>query len=618
VLVYLADKGTFLDDNDNGEIDEIILRRFKAVLGRSVGPAERRSWRESLGRVANILRDDGIPQNVGVGIEFQLPQSSKRIDVTLTGRDANASKQAVIVELKQWESAAATSKDAIVETFVGRARREVVHPSYQAWSYATLLEGFNTAVSDGGIAIRPCAYLHNYTSDGQIDAPHYHNYIDKAPLFLKGDVDKERLRGFIKQYVKSGDNQAILRELQSAKIRPSKYLADALGKMLKGASEFVLIDDQKTVYEAALVAAKTASVTQPNVVMVHGGPGTGKSVVAINLLVALTAKGLNCRYVSRNAAPRAVYKAKLTGSMRGTRFDGLFLGSGSFVDAPANDYDVLIVDEAHRLNEKSGFYGNQGDNQIDEIIRAAKCAVFFLDEDQRVTLKDIGSRDLVREFAFEKGAEMTELSLTAQFRCNGSEAYLSWLDHALGIRESANPLLSSSEFDFRVFDSPSELHAAIEARNIGNKARVVAGYCWAWKSKTDPSAFDIAIGDYRKRWNLDAYGSLWIIDANSIDEVGCIHTCQGLEVDYVGVIVGPDFLVRDGQVVTVPEARAKQDKTIQGYKALAAKDPHRAAELTAQIIKNTYRTLMTRGMKGCYVHCTDAETNGYFKRALAL
>jgi DUF2075 family protein len=481
-----------------------------------------------------------------------------------------------------------------------------------------LLEGFNSAVSEGGIAVRPCAYLHNYTSDGQIDAKHYHSYLEKAPLFLKGDGDKQRLRSFIKEYVKTGDSQTILRELESAKIRPSKYLADALGKMLKGTTEFVLIDDQKTVYEAGLVAAKTASADQPKVVMVQGGPGTGKSVVAINLLVALTAKGLNCRYVSRNAAPRAVYKAKLTGSQRGTRFDSLFLGSGSFVDAAPNDYDVLIVDEAHRLNEKSGFYGNQGYNQIDEIIRAAKCAVFFLDEDQRVTLKDIGSRELVREFAFDKGAEMMELALTSQFRCNGSDAYLPWLDHTLGIRDTANPLISSSEFDFRVFDSPSELHAAIEARNIANKARVVAGYCWAWKSKSNSAAFDIEIGEYRKRWNLDTYGSLWIIDPNSIDEVGCIHTCQGLEVDYVGVIVGPDFIVRNGKIVTVPEARAKQDKTIQGYKAMAAKNPSAAAEHAAHIIKNTYKTLMTRGMKGCYVYCTDEQTNEHFKRAFAV
>lgn len=617
MIVYIADKGQFLRDNDDREIDEVIHHRFRAVTGKRVGLAELRSWRDSLGRMASVLRDDSIPNDTGIAVEFHIPQTSKRIDVTLTGHDAAGSKRAVIVELKQWERAFATPKDGIVLTFIGGAEREVVHPSYQAWSYAALLEGFNSAVYDGGIGLRPCAYLHNFAGGGEIDAPHYAAYIEKAPLFTKGGGERERLRAFIRSHIASGDRQVILQELEHADVRPSKALADSLTNLLRGNPEFVLIDDQKTVYEAGLAAGQTASVVQPRVLLVEGGPGTGKSVVAINLLVALTAKGLVCKYVTRNAAPRAVFKAKLTGSMSGTRFDSLFTGSGAYVDTPPDSFDVLIVDEAHRLNEKSGFYGNQGDHQIGELINAAKCAIFFIDEDQRVTLRDVGSRDTIHEFAEEKGAIVEDHTLLSQFRCNGADGYLAWLDEVLDIRQTANPTLATSEFDFRVFDSPTAMHQAIEDRNNNNKARVVAGYCWPWASKKDPSAFDITIGsEYRRRWNLDTDGSLWIIAPESVNEVGCIHTCQGLEVDYVGVIIGPDLVVRDGAVVTHPENRARQDQTLKGYKTFLRRDPDAAKRDADRIIKNTYRTLMTRGMKGCYVYCTDPNLAHHLRRTL--
>jgi DUF2075 family protein len=619
VIVYSTDKAGFLSDNDDRAIDDVVYSRYRAVTGRKIAEPERRSWRNSLGQMANVLRDKGIPDDLGVAIEFHIPQSSKRIDVMLAGRGRDDSKNMIIVELKQWETAKETGKDAVVVTFVGKGQREEVHPSYQAWSYSTLLEGFNSAVYDGGIALHPCAYLHNYARDGAIDSPHYSAYTKKAPLFLKGEAETKRLRDFIKRHVKKGDPREILFELEHGKIRPSKALADSLTSLMKGNQEFVLIDEQKTVYEGAIAAAHAATEDQPRVVVVEGGPGTGKSVVAINLLVALTAKGLLCKYVSKNAAPRTVFQAKLTKSMTRTKFANLFAGSGEFIESSEREFDVLIVDEAHRLTEKSGLYGNKGENQIEELISAAKCTIFFVDDDQRVTLKDIGSKDLISELAADAGAVVDEHVLASQFRCGGSDGYLAWLDNALQIRDTANRQLDEEEFDFRVFDSPGELHDAIEARNARNKARVVAGYCWPWASKNNSTAFDITIGEeYRRRWNLTVQGGLWIVSPESINEVGCIHTCQGLELDYVGVIVGPDLIVREEKVRTVPEGRARQDQTIKGYKKRFKENPEAAKRDTERVIKNTYRTLMTRGMKGCYIYCTDPETNRYFKRALGI
>lgn len=285
-----------------------------------------------------------------------------------------------------------------------------------------------------------------------------------------------------------------------------------------------------------------------------------------------------------------------------------------------NVFDVLIVDEAHRLNEKSGLFGNLGDHQIREIINSAKCTVFFADDDQIVTLKDVGHVGEIERMAAAAGADVLHMELASQFRCNGSDGYMAWLDHTLGIRETANERLDPAEFDFRVVDSPTELHALIEYKNrVNNKARVVAGYCWDWVSRQNPDVFDIVIPehDYQRRWNLDQDGSLWIITPSSIDEVGCIHTCQGLELDYVGVILGPDLQVRDGVLVTSPKHRSRRDKSIHGYKALAKTDPVGTALRVDRIIRNTYRTLMTRGMKGCYIYCTDAETQAYFRSRLA-
>jgi hypothetical protein len=618
VIVYEATKQQFLKDTDNDDIEDVILAHFTARTGKRVGRSEIDSWKGSLGYMAKVLRDEELPPDTGLAIELHIPQSSKRIDFTLTGHDEAGGKNAVLVELKQWSSAKATEKDAIVVTALGKGMRETVHPSYQAWSYASLLEGFNEAVYDQSIAVRPCAYLHNYVRDGIIDASHYQPYIEKAPLFLKGKDELQQLRTFIKKYIKSGDDKSVLYELANGKIRPSKALAESLKGLIKGNPEFILIDDQKEVYEATIAAAKAASSDKPRVIIVEGGPGTGKTVLAINLLVQLTSLGLVGKYVSKNAAPRKVYETKLIGSVTRSRFSHMFTGSGAFVDAEPNIFDTLIVDEAHRLNEKSGLYANLGENQIKELIEAAKCTVFFIDEDQRVTLSDIGSKEAIRRFAEAKGAIVEEYNLASQFRCSGSDGYLAWLDDVLDIRPTANDRLDPSEYDFRIFDTPDALHEAIEARNEQNKARVVAGYCWPWSSKKDPRADDIVIGDYRRQWNLSQDGSLWIIAKQSIDQVGCIHTCQGLEVDYIGVIIGPDLIVRNGRVVTNASLRDKQDRSMRGYKKMLKDEPEYARAQADLIIKNTYRTLMTRGMKGCYVYCTDTETAEYFKGRMAV
>ena len=404
--------------------------------------------------------------------------------------------------------------------------------------------------------------------------------------------------------------------IESGKIKPSKSLADSLSSMIKGNEEFILIDDQKIVYETALALAKRSSEKNKTVLIVQGGPGTGKTVVAVNLLVTLTKLGLLAQYITKNAAPRAVYESKLTGTLKKTHISNMFRGSGGFFNVDSNSFDALVIDEAHRLNEKSGLFNNLGENQIKELINAAKCSVFFIDEDQMVTLNDIGKKSEIRKWAGLTGANVYETELTSQFRCNGSDGYLAWLDNILEIRETANNTLDRHDYEFKIFNSPNELRDAIFQKNEKrNKARLVAGYCWDWSSKKKPSSYDIIFEEYdfKMRWNLANYGSLWLIDPNSVSEIGCVHTCQGLELEYVGVIIGPDLVVRKGKVVTDVSKRSSGDKSIRGYKKLVVKDGQTAGDRLDLIVKNTYRTLMTRGLKGCYIYCTDYETGEYFK-----
>lgn len=600
------------------DIGGIIFDTFKAVTGRSTQRSEIDSWTNSLRYMHDVLEDSAIPADAGVAIEYHIPRSSKRIDFILTGTDADKTDTAILIELKQWQQAALTTKDGIVETTFKGGPQETAHPSYQAWTYKRLLEDYNQTVQENKINLYPCAYLHNYAPDNIITSPFYAQYTKEAPLFLKPDALK--LQEFIKRNIKHGDRagrDGLMYRIDSGKIKPSKNLADSLASMLQGNQEFVMVDDQKIVYETALALARQAATGQKHILIVEGGPGTGKSVVAINLLVALTGQDMVAQYITRNSAPRLVYAAKLAGTLRRTRIDNMFRSSETFHKAEANEYDCLIVDEAHRLKEKSGMFNHLGENQVKELIHAAKLSVFFVDEDQKVTLKDIGDKDEIRRWAKKHTAKVTELKLESQFRCNGSDGYLAWLDNALQVGRTANELLDPADYDFKVVDDPAQLHALIREKNRpNNKARVVAGYCWKWLSKTTPALKDIVIGGYQARWNLNDDGQTWIIQPDSVSEVGCIHTCQGLELDYVGVIVGPDLIVRDGEVVTSPAARASTDKSVHGWKALYKADSEAAGKRLDLLIKNTYRTLMTRGQKGCYVYFTDKETADYFKTLL--
>lgn len=471
MIVYSATKQQFVDDVRLNAIADIIENEVSRKLNRNSPKNEFISWKNSLQYMFNVLHDDDIPASAGVSIEYNIPLTNRRVDFILTGKDANRRDTAVIVELKQWQEVEVTRKDAIVKTRFQHSEQETNHPSYQAWSYAALIEDYNETVRNESIALLPCAYLHNMKARDAINDDFYAEHIKKAPVFISPDALK--LSEFLKQSVKYGDSDNIMYRIEHGKIKPSKNLADALASMLDGNPEFLMIDEQKLVYETALDLAHKAQQGHKQTLIVKGGPGTGKSVVAINLLTELIKRELLTQYVSKNAAPREVFKKMLTGSRKKTHIDNMFKGSGGYIDTPENTFGALLVDEAHRLNEKSGLYGNLGENQIKELINASRFNVFFIDEAQRVTLKDIGSIQTIHYWADKCQSTVTELDLVSQFRCNGSDGYLAWIDNSLQIRETANPTLEDIDYDVKVFDDPNELR----------KTRMVAGCCWEWASK---------------------------------------------------------------------------------------------------------------------------------------
>jgi uncharacterized protein len=616
VLAYLATKDQFLLDAPM--IEDKVREEVKRKLGHNVGDAEYSSWRNSLGNAMyHAMNTNEIPGDAGVAIEYRVNGRAFRIDFMLSGQNNSGKESLVIIELKQWTDIEFSDLAEHVRTYVGGGIKDKPHPSYQAWSYLSHLKMYNEYIYESGVEVNACAYLHNCEDQTVVNASRYEEVLREVPVFIKGQSSE--LRAMICSNIKQGTGTDLLERIDEAVIRPSQQLAEAVGSMLKGHEEFVLLDEQKTVLEKIVKATDDSLTGQKRVLIINGGPGTGKSVISINALARLTSQRLNARYVTPNAAPRAVFESKLKKIFAKADIRSLFSGSGSFTETSAESFDALIVDEAHRLKMKSGMFKNLGENQVKEIIKSAHTSVFFIDEAQKVTWSDVGDISMIEEQASLAGAIVERLELTSQFRCGGSDDYMAWLDETLGVHADTSHYFSLDKFDFQIFESPVELHKTIKEKNkVNNKSRVVAGYCWDWISQKKPELSDITINEfgYKATWNLTSDGSEWIISTKSVEEVGCIHTCQGLEVDYIGVIIGRDLVAINGVLKTDPSARAKTDKSLAGYKKEFKEDPISAEIKADEIIRNTYRTLMSRGMKGCYVYFVDPATAEYFKSLL--
>ncbi len=620
MIVYHATKAQFNEDVIFNRLADIIKRKLKEENISGGEEAEYRSWEYSMPFMRNALDDKDIPDDTEIAIEYQIPRTSKRVDFIIAGADNNGTNNVVVVELKQWEMAQKVDDEMLhsVKTFTGGANRMVSHPSYQAYSYAVFIRNSSECVQDEDIKVIPCAYLHNYKEEyvDQLNDKIFEQWYVEAPFFIKNQVLE--LRKFIKRYIcrKSSDNE-LLYKIDNGRIRPSKALQDCLVSMMKGNREFTLLDEQAVAYDMCLkTMSQCLKDMKKRTIIIQGGPGTGKSVLAINLLKAFTSKTLNASYVTKNSAPRNAYLKLLSKSdlKKEVNIKQLFRSPFGLCHSPSNFYDCLIVDEAHRLVKQ--MYGDfDGVNQVMECINASLLTIFLIDEDQKVTSKDIGSIDEIEKWAKELNSRVIlneDTKLTSQFRCNGSDEYIQFINNLLQIGEHVDLDLSEMNFDIRVYDDPNEMRDDLRKKNeINNKARMVAGYCYDWDVKNNRGEWDIYLENgFKAKWNL-ASDNIWAINPKSFEEMGCIHTAQGLEFDYVGVLIGNDLRYdeKQGRVIIDPTKISKDDKT-SGIRNCGE-------ALATQLIKNTYKTLLTRGQKGCYIYCEDKPLREYIKKMIS-
>ena len=617
MILYSSSASDFMKSVDDNTIVDRVSEAFLVNLGRNPGTGERRSWNNSMRFMESIIRKAKVADDCGVLIEFNIPASSKRVDFIISGTNERNESNFVVVELKQWETAKATDKEDIVQAFVGGAERELTHPSYQAWSYKQMIDDMNTAVHSNSIRSYACAYLHNFSK--RIPEPlvseQYEQVVSHTPVYFKNDTEK--LQDFLSRHVGRGKGMDILYEIEHGEIKPSKKLMDFVASMFEGNQEFVLIDEQKVAFEAIMSTAKKRD--KKRTIIVVGGPGTGKSVVSINAFGKLIQERLNVQFVAPNASFREVMIEKLaSGTTRSrTRLKNLFSGSAQFYNSEPDIFDVLVVDEAHRLKD-SRQYMYRGDNQVEDIIRSSRVNVFFIDDSQRVRPSDVGSVDEIKRIAAQYNSEVYEVKLEAQFRCSGAEGFINWLDTVLQIQDTANyDGWDKSAFDFQIVDDPNILRDLIlEKNDEGFDARLLAGYAWKWTSEKDgnPDAqFDDVVieeFDFKMPWNSRKSSTMWAVLPEGMSQVGCIHTSQGLEFDYVGVIVGPDLKFDDEKKQLIASYNDYKDSV---GKAGLRDDPVKLTEL----VTNVYKTLMSRGMKGCYIYCVDEKLQKHFMERLA-
>lgn len=619
--LYSGTSREFIADSVRNQVEEKLSLAFFNCFRYHPSPGEKNSWRNSLRAMALVIQAADLLDH-GILLEYQLPLSSRRLDCLLCGRDNSGSQGAVIVELKQWEKCAPAEGDRVV-TWLGGGNREVLHPSVQVGQYHTYLSDFHTAFyEDDPVLLDSCTYLHNYRftpRDPLLD----HKFCDPirmSPVFSADDVDD--LCSHLVLRLEGGHGSQVLERIENGRYRPGRKLLDHVSSVIRERDEYVLLDEQLVAYDRVLACARKGQVTGgKTTVIVKGGPGTGKSVIAINLMADLSFAGYNAQYATGSRAFTTTLR-KIIGSRGGVQFRYF----NSYSKASSDEVDILIADEAHRIrkNSSSRFQpkGERSERpQVDELIDASRVSVFFIDDAQVVRPGEIGSVAHIRDAAARQGSIVYEHQLDIQFRCGGSEAFVEWVENTLGIRRTANVLWDRSEsFDFQIMESPLEVEQAIRRKlSQGHTGRMTAGFCWPWsRGLLDGGllAEDVVVGEYRRPWNAkpDVPGlapgipksDLWAYDPNGIDQVGCIYTAQGFEFDYCGVIFGRDLRYNWDLPGWKGDPQESRDRMVRN-----------APNFTG-LVKNTYRVLLTRGLKGCYVYFVDDDTRKFVQSRMEL
>ena len=720
-VLYGAPKSEFKNDvitHRFGPKMQVAANMFRLGYGNS----ELGSWLNNAPQVKDLLDLANIPDDTYVTFEYKVPNGPQRIDCMLYGHGLGGKKNVVHLELKQWSnntvqeiySTGVFATKAEVEALTGGRFQPVPHPSQQVANYQQYLKDYVVVLSED-CELAGMAYCYNYISTATpaaLYSDHYKNILDSYPLFSGDQV--EQLAARLNTLLSFGDGLSIFNRVQDSPILPSKNLMDAAANMFKGITEFHLLKDQLVASNAIFAeVAKTIKDNEKTVIVVKGGPGTGKTVIALNILAQL-AQGKqypNIFFTTRSKALRNNLCSKLDKIKLENRMES----SASNLIRRIYDFkpyhfkegevDVLLIDEAHRISNSSNHmsdkkYMTTHLSQTMSLIYCSKVCVFFIDDNQAITNSEIGksdqiklaaneycqrlkdeeqqfrkdiekmksrlikqerkrsdlvehrdhisSADFIRELiriekkiketkdaiskednityvksTFSGNVKVLEFELKSQFRCNGSDNYLDWLDESIyknctGMHTTFDP----KDYDFRIYDSPQALYNAIRlldrpASSPNQSARLAAGYCWKWEGNLTPEGDlekEVVIGDFAMPWETltrprmpyrDMYASsadTWALEPAGINQIGCVFSIQGLEIDYIGVIIGPD-LVYDSENDCL--------KAVPGitHNMNAGDNPD-------MYVKNIYRVLMSRGKKGCYIYSCDPEVSSYFRRCL--
>ena len=613
--LYDGSIGEFREDVTYNSLAEKLAHAYRDHYRHAASKGEIGAWQQSFNFLKNSFEVAGLADQ-RIIIEYELPYSSRRIDVLLFGRNTEGEDGIVQVELKQWSNDGVMDSEAEGNVNVRYAQgiKEVPHPSWQVEGYHFDLQDFLHVFQDKPAPIlSSCAYCHNYARLKEpriLFAPKFQAGLKKFPIFSKEDV--EALGKYLQDRIAEGSGVEVFNRFLRSTVRPSKKLLEHTGEMINQRQIFTLIDDQIAAFNAIMHRAKQLAKSQRKaVVIVKGGPGTGKSVIALEVMGGLLRM--------KKTVIHATGSSAFTNTLRkivGARAKGLFKFFNSFIDAAENAFDVLIADEAHRIRETSNNMYTPRDKkaktpQIDELLKIARRCVFFIDEKQIVRPNEVGSIELIRDAAKKFGVsneEIAEFELQTQFRCSGSDAYLQWLDNALGVRPSESPQFDR-RMEFRIFDNPSSMMEEVRARNSEkkNSARIAAGFCWRW-SKPNPDGTlvkDVAIGDFQMPWEKkDAFWK-WATDDSGMEQVGTVYTAQGFEFDYIAVIFGND-LVYDSVAATwkaVPERSHDTQVKRNNPKLL-------------EHLASVYRVLLSRAHKGVYVYFMDKDTERFIRNCM--
>ena len=623
-VIYDATQEQFFQDVRLNKLADRMKENFEENSGRKVGESEYSSWVVTGDKIKNLLESSEL-NDVYVSFEYQVPYTQKRIDCLLFGKSRSNNGIVVHIEMKQWQKVEALDIEGnFVETYTGGSNRKVAHPSQQVEGYHDYLMGFVEVFEEKKLDLMGCSYCPNYRKDiGEgLFNPTYKTLLEKYPVYTHDDV--ELLSKKLKELLSEGEGFEIFNKFMQSPIKPSKKLLESASKIVENASDFSLLNDQ--IFAKNVIwdkIRKSEKSDEKSVVIVKGGPGTGKTVIALHLLAELAAKNKSIFFSSKSKSLIEAIKHKIN------RKDAklLFASLNPFIPSRVekNQLDVLIVDEAHRIGKTSNHQFTKPAErtdmpQVEQLIRCAKTSIFFIDDKQTIRFLEIGNTQLIKEAAEKYNCTVKEVELVSQFRCSGSDNYLDWLESVLGHSDDKQIFdVNKDDFDFKIFDSPQKLYNVIKQKDSeeGKTARITAGFCWDWSKKLDEDGNlinDVKIEDFQMPW--ETHGNIkppegfvrwyeWAYKPEGIKQVGCIYTAQGFEFDYVGVIVGEDIKYDKEKDCLIGNREGTKDPILK-----------RSKENFDNYVKNIYRVLMSRGMKGCYVYFVDKDVEKFFKSRL--